>query len=238
MKFHNTNEDVVINKVDEIFESIQKQGNPGHFCFSEQFRLDTICYVLNRVEPRYIVSSRGVARFGLDTAERQQLKIDITALVYDAIKKIAQNERSLPSGASEASLAENSPVFNIPTILGKLLNGVNFAPMADVELELRLEEKLIPMIDERWQNPYKLIAQNQGIFSFWPSPIPTETLGVRQVFKFAISAKREGFETIHHFFEVEAVSEAQYHNAFSMDRSVKLHDLYIFPVGEEDDFQV
>lgn len=238
MKFHNANEDVVINKVDEIFESIQKQGNPEHFCFSEQCRLDTICYVLNRVEPHYIVSSRGVAHFGLETAERQQLKIDITALVYDAIKTVAQNKRSLPSSASGASLAEDSPMFNIPTILGKLLNGVNFAPMVDVELELHLDGKLIPMIDERWQNPYKLIAPNQGIFSFWPSPIPTEARGVRQVFKFAVSAKREGFETVHHFFEMEAVSEAQRHSAFSMDRSVKLQDLYMFPVGEEDDFQV
>jgi competence protein ComFB len=238
MRFHNTNEDVVISKVDEIFEFIQKQGNPEHFCFSEQCRLDTICYVLNRVEPHYIVSSRGVARFGLDTTERQQLKIDVTALVYDALKIVAQNKRSLPSGTLETSLAEHSPMFNIPTILGKFLNGVNFAPMVDAKLELRLDGELTPMIDERWQNPCKLVAQNPGVFSFWPSPVPTEALGIRQVFQFAISAEREGFETVHHFFDVEAVSEAQYHSAFSMDRSIKLQDLYMFPVGEGDDFLI
>jgi competence protein ComFB len=94
------------------------------------------------------------------------------------------------------------------------------------------------MIDERWQNPYKLVSDNPGIFSFWPSPVPAEALGIRQVFKFVISAEKEGFETVHHFFEVEAVSEAQHHSAFSMDRSIKLHDLYMFPVGDEDDFQV
>ncbi|MDR1398912.1 MAG: late competence development ComFB family protein [Treponema sp.] len=238
MKFHNTNEDVVINKVDEIFESIQKQGNPQNFCFSEQHRLDTICYVLNRVEPHYIVSSRGVACFGLETVERQQLKIDITALVYDAIKKIAQNDRSLPDSALGTNLAEDSPMFNIPTILGKLLNGVNFEPMVDVELELCLDGKRTPMIDGRWQNPCKLASQNSGIFSFWPSPVPAEALGVRQVFKFAISAEMEGFETVHHFFDVEAVSEVQCHSAFSMDRSINLHDLYMFPVDKEDDFRV
>ncbi|MDR1325744.1 MAG: late competence development ComFB family protein [Treponema sp.] len=237
MKFHNINEDVVISKVDEIFEFIQKQGNPEHFCFSEQCRLDTICYVLNRVEPHYIVSSSGVARFGLDTTERRQLKIDVTALVYDAIKKVTQNTRSFPMAYLGPAL-EDSPVFNIPTILGKFLNGVNFAPMVDAKLELRLDGKLTPMIDERWQNPYKLVSDNPGIFSFWPSPVPTEALGIRQVFKFVISAEKEGFETVHHFFEAEAMSEAQRHSAFSMDRSISLYDLYMFPVGGEDDFQV
>jgi competence protein ComFB len=238
MKFHNTNEDVVISKVNEIFEFIQKQGNPEHFCFSEQCRLDTICYVLNRVEPHYIVSSRGVASFGLDTTERQQLTIDIATLVYDALKRVTQNERSLPRSMLVESPVKDSPVFNIPTILGKLLNGVNFEPMVDVLLELRFNGKLTPMIDERWQNPYKLVSQNPGVFSFWPSPIPTEALGIRQLFKFTISAKREGFETVYHFFEAEVVSEARQYNAFSMDRSIKLADLYMFPAGEEDDFQI
>jgi competence protein ComFB len=238
MRFHNTNEDVVISKVDEIFEFIQKQGNPERFCFSEQCRLDTICYVLNRVEPHYIVSSKEVVRFGLDTTEHQQLEIDVTTLVYDGLKNFAQNRHSLSNGVLGAGLAEDSLAFNIPTILGKFLNGVNFAPMVDVELELRLDGRLIPMIDERWQNPCTLASENLGIFSFWPSPAPAEALGLRQVFKFAISAKKEGFETVRHFFEVEVVSEAQRYSAFSVERSINLYDLYMFPEGEEDEFQV
>jgi competence protein ComFB len=238
VKFHNTNEDVVIKKVDEIFEFIKEGGNPEHFSFSEQCRIDTICYVLNRVEPHYIVSSRGVARFGLETPEHRQLKVDITALVYDAIKQINQNKRSSSGSALETSASADSPVFNIPTILGRIFNGLNFAPMSDMMIELHhnQDRQLTPMIDGNWQNPCKLVSQTVGSFTFWPSPVSAPALDIKQVFEFAITAKKEGFETINHSFETLVTSELQRNSAFSMDRTIKLCDLYMFPVEENAEF--
>jgi competence protein ComFB len=238
VKFHNINEDVVIKKVDEIFEFIKEGGNPEQFSFSEQCRIDTICYVLNRVEPHYIVSSRGVARFGLETAEYQQLNVDITALVYSAIKQVNQNKRFSPGGALETAADADSPIFNIPTILGRVLNGLNFAPMSDMTIELRYNEdgQLTPMIDGNWQNPCKLVSQTLGTFTFWPGPVSAPMFDLKQVFEFTLTAMKEGFETISHSFETLVTSELQHSRAFSMDRTLKLRDLYMFPVEEGTEF--
>ena len=50
MDIHNTIEDIVVNKVQTIFDELQKD-NKENYCLCYQCRLDTICYALNRLEP-------------------------------------------------------------------------------------------------------------------------------------------------------------------------------------------
>jgi competence protein ComFB len=70
MEIHNTTEDMVLSIVHDIFDAIEKEGKPDRPCTCYQCRLDTACYVLNRISPKYVVSSRGVARAESDTMEK------------------------------------------------------------------------------------------------------------------------------------------------------------------------
>jgi competence protein ComFB len=229
VRFHNTNEEVVFAKVDEIFDYIKRTGNPDNISFSEQCRVDTICYVLNRVKPRYVVSNRGVARVGQELFDNQQHDADINILVYEAIKQVNSNMR--PETA-DADAIDDTPVFNIPTILGRLFNGINFAPMFDVTLELRCNGESVPMINGNWQNPYKIVSHTAGMFTFWPSPVSAAASGISCVFEFVLIAECADFEPLNHFFEVPVISETKQNDAFSMKRTVKLPELYMFPPAE------
>ena len=66
MDVHNTVEDIVITRVDEIFKTLDEEGNKK-FCTCNQCRLDVICYVLNRLRPHYIVSHKGASRAHRDS---------------------------------------------------------------------------------------------------------------------------------------------------------------------------
>jgi competence protein ComFB len=226
---------MVFAKVDEILDFIKDTGNSDDICFSEQCRVDMTCYVLNRIKPCYVVSNRGVARVGQVTFEKQQLETDVSALVYEAIHRVSRNKRPVPKPLITPAPACDTSVFNFPTLLGRLFNGMNFATMTDVTLELHCCGKLIPMIDDRWQNPYTIVPHTAGMFTFWPNPLPAEKIGVQRIFEFELKAECAEFEPLYHFFEMPVTSEAQRHSAFSMGRTVKLPDLYMFPPTEEEE---
>ena len=64
MKIHNQMEDLVLNIVDEMFDS--KDIQESDICTCGQCRLDVACFVLNRISPEYIISSRGLAHLNSD----------------------------------------------------------------------------------------------------------------------------------------------------------------------------
>jgi competence protein ComFB len=234
MEIHNTVEDIVFGEVGKICDLLAREGNPGKICTCDQCRLDVACYVLNRTTPYYIVSNRGVARVEQESFERQQQNADINTLIYEALKRVSHNQRSLPSDKNAKSLPEGVPVFNIPTIIGRLFNGLNFSPMSDISIELYQEGKLVPMKDRNWQNPYNLVFNTGGTFTFWPEPIQAEKTGNRKTFEYSLRIEAPGFEELNHFFRIPVIGEVQTAGSFSMDRTFKLPDLYMFPPGEEE----
>jgi competence protein ComFB len=238
MEIHNTTEDIVFAKVETIFDSIVKEGNPDNLCLCHQCRMDTICYVLNRIEPRYIISNRGVARIEQDGFQRQQKDADVTALVYEGLKRVNHNQRPNAShnGASSSQdAASATPVYNIPTMVGRLFNGTNFAPMSNIKIELHRSGDLVPMRDSNWQNPYNLVPNTEGTFTFWPNPIPAEAADLHKIFEYSIKIEAPEFETLNHFFKIPVISEIQSAPSFSMDRTFKLPDLYMFPPGGDEE---
>jgi competence protein ComFB len=237
MELHNTVEDSIINQVKEIFDSLEKNGNPENFCTCDQCRMDTSCYVLNRTEPNYIVSNRGVTRVQQESIERQQREADSVALVWEGLKRVNHNQR--PNAAHKihntAGVAgANNPVFNIPTIVGRLFNGGNFAPLADVKVELLRNGDLVATKDNNWPNPFNLVSNTEGSFTFWPEPIPAASLDEHRSFEYSIRVESPDFETLHHFFKIPVISEVQTASSFSLGRTFKLPDLYIFPPGEAE----
>ncbi|MDR0642947.1 MAG: late competence development ComFB family protein [Treponema sp.] len=237
MELHNTAEDLVFARVDEIFNNIEKGDNPDRLCTCDQCRVDTACYVLNRTNPHYIVSSRGAARVEQAPIRKQQEDADITTLVYEGIRRVNHNQR--PSAVHGVKQVKESvietPVFNIPTIVGRIFNGVNFAPVSGVLVQLFSNGGLVAMKDNNWQNPCPLVSNTDGAFTFWPNPIPAETGNIHRVFEFSIRIESENYETLNHFFKIPVISDTQAVSSFSLVRTVKLPDLYLFPPGSEDD---
>ena len=239
MEIHNITEDIVLNSVQTIFESVKKEGNAEKFCLCDQCRLDTICYTLNRVKPRYIVSNRGMTRIEQDWVERQQMEADIATLVYKGLRQVNHNQRPTCSHTDTSLVVDddvsNEPAFHVPTIIGRLFDGETFAPVSGVTVTLRHGEEIIPMRNTNWQNPFTLVAHTPGAFTFWPAPIPAGAVGTHQLFEYSLKVESPQYETMTHFFKVAAVSSlATGHTSYTLDRTFKLPDLYLFPPGEAE----
>ena len=237
MEFHNTVEDIVISRVNEIFDFLEKKENPGKFCTCNQCRMDIICYALNRMTPHYIVSNRGASRVQWESIERQQQVADITAMVHEGLKQVHHNQRPNfdHSGEAEgASLDFNHPVFNIPTIMGRLFNGNNFSPLSELDVELLRDGELVPMKDGNWQNPCRIVPNTEGSFSFWPAAVKASGSNEKKIFEYSLRVNTEEFETLIHFFNISVKSEVQTAGSFTLNRTFKLPDLYMFPPGEAE----
>jgi competence protein ComFB len=238
-EIHNTVEDIVFVQVTEVCDSIEK-GRPGEICTCRQCRIDTACYVLNRIGPHYISSSRGISRIEQETIARQQEKAEIASLIYEGIGQVNHNRRPfINHGAKNADpeIALNSPVFNLPTIVGRIFNGLNFEPLPEAKVELRRNGDLVVMKDVSWQNPFNVVFNTEGMFTFWPTSIPAESVNTHKVFEYSIKIEAPNLESLTHFFKIPVTSEILLAGAYSMERSFKLPDLYMFPPGGgEDDF--
>ena len=194
MELHNCMEDIVIARVGDFFDTIIKDGNPEKLCTCSQCRMDTACYVLNRTTPYYIVSNRGAARANQENFEHQQKIADISALIHEGLKRINHNQRpnfTHDSSLMERDAASEMPVYNIPTITGRVFSGTNFAPLSDVYIELLFDGKPVAMKDGNWQNPFHLVSHTEGTFSFWPVTAPADKTGERVTFEYAIRVEAE-----------------------------------------------
>ena len=236
MELHNIIEDMVITRVTNVFDTIENGANPDKLCTCSQCRMDTACYVLNRTTPFYVVSSRGAARAQQVTLERQQKEADITTLIYEGLRRVNHNQRPnfIHDSSNIGYIPTNKPVFNIPTITGRLFNGNNFEPVSGVTLELLYNGTLAAMKDANWQNPLHLVSHTEGTFSFWPVPMLAQNADEHAIFEFTLKVKSEEHETLVHVFKVAVTSEIQTSNSFTLERTFKLPDLYLFPPGEEE----
>ena len=236
MELHNIVEEIVISKVKDIFDSIEERGDPDKLCTCSQCRIDTACYVLNRTSPIYLVSNRGAARIQKENIEYQQKKADISALIYEGLKRINHNQRPETNHGSPeaANIHYDRPVYNIPTITGRIFNGGNFAPISGVRMELYYNNTLVAMKDRNWQNPLNLVSYTDGNFTFWPVAVPAEKTDDHTTFEYTLKVDGEGFETITHVFRIPVISEIQTTRSFSLERTFKLPDLFMFPPGGDD----
>ena len=95
MTIHNLMEDFVYNEVNKVFDAAKEKNEPWFTCNCMQCRLDTVCFVLNRIKPRYTASGRGMAHFlQIDQSEKNQLLADISTLAFEGMKTVLSTKRS------------------------------------------------------------------------------------------------------------------------------------------------
>jgi len=236
MEIHNITEDVVFSTIKTIFETFQNKGNPDNFCLCKQCEVDIACYVLNRCHPHYIVSNRGATRLMQDTFEWQQLEADIATLINQGLQRVKHNQR--PDVLHDTPNTETIKIpklsYSIPVIMGRIFDGSTFAPLSGVKVELHSNGELVAMKDHNWQNPYTLISNTAGSFTFWPKPIAAETADDHKLFEYSMIVEAPEYDTITHFFKIPVISQIQSTAPFSIERTFKLPDIYMFPPGEDE----
>jgi competence protein ComFB len=235
MEIHNISEDKVFASMQNIFAAIKKEGNPEGFCLCDQCKQDTICFALNRVEPRYIASNRGITRLDQDWAGLKQTDADIASLIYRGLQQVNHNQRQNIAHDDSVKLGgpETGPSFKIPTIMGRLFDGATFTPLDSITVELRANGELVPMRNPNWQNPFTLVSNTPGAFSFWPAPVPADRAEEHRMFEYSLKVEAPQYETQIHFFKIPVMSNIQDLSSFSPERTFKLPDLYMFRPDED-----
>ncbi|WP_245537585.1 late competence development ComFB family protein [Sediminispirochaeta smaragdinae] len=237
MQVFNVMEELVLEMVHEIFEEKRGKGFPLVDC--EQCRLDVACYVLNRIEPEYLISGRGVVHVQNELRQNFQKRADIVSLVNEGIRIITQNQRPYYEAHEDESAKEEGisrgPYFNFPAIIGTILNGKTFEPAENLNVFLFQDGKPVSMIDRSWPNPYFIVRSTRGSFSFWPRPIKASRENEKKNVNLEIRAEAEGFQPIRHFIDIQLTAVQAYCTTFSMERSLKVGNLYFFTKASEEE---
>lgn len=226
MTVHNLMEDFVYDEVNKVFDAAKDKNEPWFTCNCMQCRLDTVCFVLNRIKPRYTASGRGMAHFfQIDQAEKNQMIADMSALAFEGMKTVLASRR--PHASTEQKLPVGH-AFNFPTITGRILDGQTFSPVFDLPVSLYLENTLVAQMNTLWDNPYVISSQTPGTYTFWPFPVAASQLGEKRIFNFYIHADRDGYDPIHYHFELGLTSHLSVKQELDAKSCHVLPDLYLF----------
>jgi competence protein ComFB len=236
MEIRNIMEDAVKVLVEELFEREDREKRLG-YCTCDQCKLDVECYVLNRTKPEYIVSSRGLAyseKEGLDKVQRQA---DLVSLVKEGWGKVSHSPRPtsahLPGKATDEE--REGPIYNFPTLMGRVFDGRTFAPLGEGSVRLLSDGEEAEMVDPNWQNPFVLANATGGTFIFWPKPRPAAPGEGEKKFVFEVKVDVPGLEGLSHYVEIDIAPERSMRLDFSLQRVHKVPDLYLFPEGQGDE---
>jgi len=230
MDIRNLMEEAVLSMVEELFTIEETEKSLG-FCTCGQCRLDVACYVLNRIKPEYIVSSRGLAYSERDFLEKVQRRADIISLAKEGWSRVDHRPRHLGAGGAIKVKVElpEGPAFNLPTIMGRAFNGMNFEPLAEGSATLVMDGSPAPMVDPNWQNPFILAQATAGTYIFWARPMQAKKAGAEKSFSFEIRIDVPGFEAVSHYFEFDITADRDARDEFSLQSVHKVPDLYLFP---------
>ena len=226
MNVHNIMESIVIDTVNEIFKDKEKDG--FQMANSLQCKLDVACYVLNRIKPVYIISGRGLLHFEDNYHELIQTKVDMVTLINEGIKKVLETKRPYYEVKETTRNISTRYMYNFPSIIGSVLMGDNFVPAENISISLYFENTLSGMIDNTWQNPFTIVKSTKGSYSFMPAPVAADEEGEERIFHFELRIEDSTYDPINHFFELKLKSEGNMVTTFSIDRTSKIEELYLF----------
>jgi len=218
-----------MDRVTRLYEQVQQAKASWLTCSCEHCQLDTLSYVLNRVPPKYVVSGRGLTHSVAQ--EDKQLIADIDKLILEGMHAVNSVRRPYHD-AKDKTPKTKSPVFNFPTVIGNVFDGLSFEPIHNACVTLLCDGKPVDMVDYTWPNPCSTTSLTNGAFTFWPKPESAATEGESKVYKFTLVVTAAGMEKLTYIFDVPVVSEK---NARELNSnfSVKIPDLVMFAPEKE-----
>lgn len=228
MNVHNIMEEVVEQNINELFNDLNETKPSWFSCDCSNCRNDAICYVLNRIPARYVVSGRGAIHSTQELSD-SQVKADLDSICLEGIKLVNSTKRSYHNKENQnLAVTNNIPAFNFPTFTATVLDGSNFEPIKDATILLKMDGKPAQMVDSSWANPYTIHESAKGNFSFMVKSIPAEKDGIQKVFNFTIEVSAPEYETTSFFFEVPVTSDSFTKTEIDTSISFKIKDVLIF----------
>lgn len=225
MNIHNIMEEYVSSTVNELYDTLKSENIKWLSCDCKTCRLDTVCFVLNRIKPRYIVSERGVLHNSIDLDD-VQLKADLSKLALEGIRLINGSQRKFHNSDTSKNISkfDGKPNFNLPLLIGQVFDGTTFEPLEGVVITIKNNNELIEMFDSTWSNPTETFKATNGAYSFWPKPVPGKE-GDTKDFSFVLEFKKEGYAPITYCVDIPAKATI---DAPSTNYSLKIRDIFMF----------
>ncbi|MBQ9238246.1 MAG: late competence development ComFB family protein [Treponema sp.] len=232
MKVHNIMEEYVATRVENIYNRLTEDAIAWLTCDCDICRHDVVGYVLNRIPPRYVVSSRG-STHGAQAFTDAQLSADVDALVMHGIRLINAIQRPYHTPYQRIHEKEKNhitPVFNFPVFQGTVYDGLSFDCLADVQLTLMQEDNTVAlMVDTTWENPCRTYKATNGSYSFWVRPFAAGNAHSNATFHFTIEAVCDGYRPVFYGFAIPLVSEESKRLTMDASSALKLPDFFLFP---------
>ncbi len=235
MEIHNLMEDEVVNLIHSICNE-EEQAREFGYCTSPECRVDAVCYVLNRTQPRYVSSARGMSHIASEQERNTQAHIDLVALAHEALRRISSFRRSYYTESEEERSADTDIPANtvLPIITGRLLDAETFRPVSNVTVTLLYQGAVIPMVDRRWDNPYEVASNTSGQYSFWPRTPQNngdQNNGDQNEYEFSIAVDDSRFEQFRHYFRVPVLAQRLSSAEAGLTRHLEhcLPDMYLVP---------
>lgn len=236
MNIHNLMEELVENKVNKLYDDLKKSNTIWLTCDCQNCRLDAMAFVLNRIPPKYIISSRGITHTVAD-GNLTQTKADIDTLAMEGIRLVSSSKRPTHnSNSTTESLFINvaNPYFFFPTFTGSILDGTTFEPLSNAKISLFKDGSLADMIDQTWANPTKTYSSTKGTYSFCVKPEVAEKEDENKHFEFSLKVEAEGYDPISYAFSIPVSSEVFHQTKVFSLYSLKIQDLFLFEKGLEN----
>ncbi len=210
MRIKNTMEDLVYNLVETIIYE-KKETLPQ----SPKFKLDVVCFVLNRIKPNYVVSSRGMAHMTKELEEDYQIVADIISKIYEGINLVRSRRRYVDEETEGISWDVSYNLtkeyyYNFPQLIGKVYDADSFDLVHDAKVTLLDEnDKIIQMNTPLWKNPYQISKSTAGIYTFWPKSLRAkeDEEGLQKQFAFKILVEHENYLKEQKVFTFDKKSE-------------------------------
>ena len=221
-------EEVVEQNVNELYDQL-KETKPSWFsCDCNNCRIDTICYVLNRISPKYVVSGTGAVHSVQELSD-SQLKADLDSVCLEGVKIVNSTKRPYHNQVKTNLAVTNTiPAFNFSIFTGTIMDGSNFEPIGDASILLKINGQPAEMVDSSWANPFTTRSSTKGSFSFMVKSIPAEKEGITKKFNFTIEVSAPSYGTSSFHFEVPVTSDGFTKTEIDSAFSLKLKDILIF----------
>jgi competence protein ComFB len=232
MIIHNIMEDIVRELTDEIFKDNEIRERET-FCSCYQCKSDVMCYVLNRISPIYIFTSRGASHFKVNYLDNLQRRADIQSLIHKGIKRVVKTKRPHFLHHDEAeNKTPHGIYFNFPPITGKIIDSITFEPLSEIPVGLYFEGELVEMINPNWQNPYSTHGSTAGIYTFLPKPEAAAKESETRVFEFELVVDTDKYEPFRKYFEITMAATPEYIEYYRYNSYHEIEDLYLIPKQE------
>ena len=236
MIIKNILEDVVTNAVVEMLKDYKPK-----LLKCSAFIEDIVCYVLNRIPPKYITSGRGILHLELESEVNTQRIVDIYAIIKEALQIISSRRRE----DDDKRLMEDDFFFNeniiqtkeyhinFPYFTGRVLKHDQSELTENVKVSLFFKKagnfELAPMISLNWKNPFVTNKSTYGYYTFWVSPMVSRIQDgpEEEVITFKFVYEIAKIEPIEKIVDIRVYSEKAKHFSIRTGFSIRIEDTVI-----------